>query len=372
MSAPTITTTSPSEQTTSAEFDAERHTAFGERVVGMLNDSALAFMFSIGHRSGLLDALRRLNRPATTHEIADESSLDERYVREWLGAMVTGRVIDYDPARRCYHLPAEHAEWLTREATPNNLAGIMQFMSIFGKIEDHVLDCFHNGGGVPYDKFDRFHEVMAEESFQTVVAALDDHILPLVDGLVESLEQGVEAADIGCGRGLALMHMAQRFPNSRFTGYDFSEEAIAWANSEAARRDLQNIRFEVRDAARLNEEQRFDVIFTFDAIHDQIDPHAMLAGLHRALTDGGLLLAQDIRTSSHVEKNLDHPVAPFLYTISTMHCMTVSLAHAGCGLGTCWGEELALKMFEEAGFNSVAVHTLDHDFMNNYYVCRKQ
>jgi ubiquinone/menaquinone biosynthesis C-methylase UbiE len=338
----------------------------------MLNDAALTFMLSIGHRSGLLDALRRLNRPATTHEIAEESGLNERYVREWLGALVTGRVIDYDPNTRSYQLPPEHAEWLTREATPNNLAGVMQFMSMFGKIEDHVLDCFRNGGGVPYEKFDRFHEVMAEESFQTVVAALDDHILPLVDGLVEDLERGVEAADIGCGRGLALMHMAEHYPNTRFTGYDFSQEAIDWANAKAGRRNLENIRFEVRDAAKLDDERRFDAIFTFDAIHDQIDPHAMLAGIHRALKDNGLLLAQDIRSSSHVEKNLDHPVAPFLYSISTMHCMTVSLAHEGCGLGTCWGEELALKMFEEAGFSSVAVHTLDHDIMNNYYVCRKQ
>jgi len=355
-----------------ADFDAARHEAFGERVVGMLNEAALTFMLSLGHRTGLFDTLRRLNRPATTHEIADEAGLDERYVREWLGALVTGRVVDYDPGTRSYRLPPEHAAWLTREATPNNLAGIMQFMSLFGKIEDHVLDCFHNGGGVPYEKFERFHDVMAEESFQTIVSALDDHILPLVDGLVPSLERGIEAADVGCGRGLALMHMAERFPNSRFGGYDFSQEAISWAAAEAQRRGLTNVRFEVRDAAKLEDERRFDVVFTFDAIHDQIDPHAMLAGIHRALKDDGLLLAQDIRSSSYVEKNLDHPVAPFLYTISTMHCMTVSLAHDGCGLGTCWGEELALKMFAEAGFHSVAVHTLDHDIMNNYYVCRKE
>jgi len=372
MSSLTTPAIQETESIATAPFDADRHEAFGERVVGMLNEAALTFMLSIGHRSGLLDALRRLDRPATAHEIADEAGLDERYVREWLGALVTGRVIDYDPSTHGYHLPAEHAAWLTRKATPNNLAVIMQFMSIFGKIEDHVLECFQHGGGVPYEKFDRFHEVMAEESFQTVVLALDDHILPLVEGLEQSLQHGVEAADIGCGRGLALMHLAARFPNSRFIGYDFSRDAMEWATEEAKRRKLANVAFEVRDAAKLTDEKRFDVIFTFDAIHDQVDPHAMLAGIHRALTDDGLLLAQDIRSSSHVEKNLDHPVAPFLYTISTMHCMTVSLAHSGCGLGTCWGEELALKMFEEAGFANVAVHTLDHDFMNNYYVCRKR
>jgi 2-polyprenyl-3-methyl-5-hydroxy-6-metoxy-1,4-benzoquinol methylase len=371
MSSPNLATLPPAGTTKPAGLDAQRHEAFGERMVGMLNEASLTFMLSIGHRSGLLDALRRMNRPATPYEIADESGLDERYVREWLDALVTGRVIDYDPDSRRYHLPPEHAAWLTREATPNNLAGVMQFMSLFGKVEDHVLDCFHNGGGVPYEKFDRFHEVMAEESFQTVVSALDDHILPLVDGLIDSLERGVEAVDVGCGRGLALMHMAARFPESRFVGYDFSAPAINWAQGEAKRRGLSNVHFEIRDAAELQEQQRFDVVFAFDSIHDQIDPHGMLAGIFGALKDDGLFLAQDIRSSSDVEKNLDHPVAPFLYTISTMHCMTVSLAHCGCGLGTCWGEELALKMLAEAGFADVAVHTLEHDIMNNYYLCRK-
>jgi SAM-dependent methyltransferase len=372
MSTPAFFTPAATDTADAAQFDTGRNEAFGDRVVAMLNEASLTFMLSIGHRTGLLDTMRRIHRPATTHEIADEAGLDERYIREWLGALVTGRVIDYDPATRAYRLPPEHAAWLTREATPGNLAGIMQFMAMFGKIEDHVVDCFHKGGGVPYEKFDRFHEIMAEESFQTVVAALDDHILPLVDGLVASLELGVAAADIGCGRGLALMHLAERFPRSQFVGYDFSQEAIDWANAEALRRGLMNVRFEVRDAAKLDDQRRFDIVFTFDAIHDQIDPHAMLAGIHRALKDDGLLLAQDIRSSSHLEKNLEHPVAPFLYTISTMHCMTVSLAHDGCGLGTCWGEELALRMFEQAGFANVITHTLDHDIMNNYYVCRKQ
>lgn len=371
MSTVTLPVLAPAENAETDRFDAARHEAFGDRIISMLNEASLTFMLSIGHRTGLLDTLRRLNRPATTHEIADEAGLDERYTREWLGALVTGRVVEYDPNMRCYHLPPEHAAWLTRQATPNNLAGNMQFMSMFGKIEDDVLDCFHNGGGVSYDKFDRFHEVMAEDSFQTIVSALDDHILPLVDGLAESLDEGVDAVDVGCGRGLALMHMAERFPRSRFVGYDFSKDTIDWANLESQRRGLSNVHFEVRDAAKLNDEQRFDVVFTFDAIHDQADPHAMLANIHRALKNDGVLLSQDIRSSSYVEKNLNHPVAPFLYTISTMHCMTVSLANRGCGLGTCWGEELALKMLEEAGFTSVAVHTLDHDIMNNYYVCRK-
>lgn len=351
-------------------IDSAKSEAFCEKLVDVLNQGAIGLMLSIGHRTGLFDTLARLSRPATAHEIADEASLSERYIREWLGAMVTAQIVDYDPATKTYALPAEHAAWLTRDASPNNLAQTMQWFSVLGQVEDGVVDSFRRGGGVPYEKFARFHEVMADESAQTVVAALDEHILPLVPDLIERLEASIDAADVGCGRGMALMHMAKTYPNSSFVGYDFSAEAIGWANTEAKRRGLDNVRFEVRDAAKLGLTDAFDVVFTFDAIHDQVDPHAMLAGIKEALRDGGVLFAQDIRASSHVEKNVDHPVGPFLYTISTMHCMTVSLANCGCGLGTCWGEELAVRMFDEAGFTDVATHTLEHDIMNNYYVCR--
>lgn len=362
----TATTTPP----VSPEIDDAKSEAFCERLVDVLNNGAIGLMLSIGHRTGLFDTLARLDRPATAHEIADEASLSERYIREWLGAMVTAHIVDYDPQHKTYALPAEHAAWLTRDASPNNLAQTMQWFSVLGQVEGGVVDSFRDGGGVPYEAFARFHEVMADESAQTVVAALDEHILPLVPEVIEKLEVGIDAADIGCGRGMALMHMAKTYPNSNFVGYDFSTEAIDWAKTEAKRLGLTNIRFVVRDAAKLGETDAFDVVFTFDAIHDQVDPHAMLAGIRESLREGGVLFAQDIRSSSHVEKNIDHPVGPFLYTISTMHCMTVSLANCGCGLGTCWGEELAVRMFDEAGFADVQTHTLDHDIMNNYYVCR--
>jgi 2-polyprenyl-3-methyl-5-hydroxy-6-metoxy-1,4-benzoquinol methylase len=341
-------------------------------MIRLLNDAALAFMLSIGHRSGLFDTLLNLEDWSTCEEIARAAKLDERYVRERLGALVTGRIIDLDPAGERYRLPAEHAAWLTRQATPNNLAGITQFMSRFGKVEDEVLECFRHGGGVPSEQFDRFHEVMAEDSAQSIVSALDQHILLLAAGLTDSHAAGVQSADVGCGRGLALMHLAARFPDTQFSGFDLAEAAIAWAKAEAQRRGSDNLRFEVRDAAQLGEQQRLDVLFAFDSIHDQIDPRGMLASMQKALKDDGLLLAQDIRASSHLQRKLDHPVAPLLYSISMVHCTTVSLAHNGCGLGTCCGEELALAMLNEAGFQHVEVHTLEHDIMNNYYVCRKR
>ncbi|HVG29357.1 MAG TPA: class I SAM-dependent methyltransferase [Pyrinomonadaceae bacterium] len=343
---------------------------FAEKMLGAINGSAVALMTSIGHRTGLFDVMAALP-PSSPARIAEAAGLNERYVREWLGAMTTGLVVEYDPGANTYSLPTEHAAFLTRAATPNNLAVTAQFVSILGAVEDRIVECFRHGGGVPYAAFGRFHQVMADESEQTVVAGLLDSILPLAPGLAEALRAGGDVLDVGCGSGRALNRLARAFPSSRFTGYDFSEEAVSAARREAERQGLTNVRFEARDVTRLGESEEYDLITAFDAIHDQAQPALVLRGISEALRPGGTFLMQDIRGSRHVEKNLDHPVAPFLYTISAMHCMTVSLAAGGQGLGTMWGEETAVEMLAEAGFRRVEVRQLAHDFMNNFYIARK-
>jgi 2-polyprenyl-3-methyl-5-hydroxy-6-metoxy-1,4-benzoquinol methylase len=352
-------------------LDEKRSEAFADRILETLNHGALGVMISLGHRSGLFDAMEG-RAPATSHDLAASAGLDERYVREWLGAMVTGRVVEYDPETRQYALPREHAAWLTRSASPNCLAAYSQYLGLLGSVEDDILHCFRNGGGVPYERFHRFHEVMAEDSGQSVVAALEEHVLPLAPGLAERLHEGIDVLDVGCGSGRALNRMAATFPASRFRGYDLSEEAIEVARREAEAAGLDNVVFEVRDCTHLGETASYDLICTFDAIHDQKEPGKVLAGISEALRPGGLYLMQDIKASSHLHENLDHPLAPFLYTISTMHCMTVSLAQGGHGLGTMWGRQTATRMLVEAGFTNVEIRELEHDPQNDYYLCRRE
>ncbi len=351
-------------------IDAAKAEAFAERLLGTLNAGAIAIMTSVGHRTGLFDTLATLP-PATSTQIAQAAGLNERYVREWLAAMTTGRIVAYEPTDQTYALPPEHAAFLTRAATPNNLAVSAQFISLVGGVEDGIVAAFRNGGGLHYEQYGRFHDVMAEDSAQTIVSALLDTILPLVPGLIAMLHRGIDVLDLGCGQGRALILLAQTFPTSRFTGYDAAADVIATAQTEIKQRGLKNIAFTTQDAARLDEPNRYDLICTFDAIHDQAYPRQVLRNIGRALRPGGMYLMQDIRASSQVHHNMDHPVAPFLYTISTMHCMSVSLAAGGDGLGTMWGEELALAMLAEAGFTDIAVKQLPHDFMNNYYIARK-
>jgi SAM-dependent methyltransferase len=351
-------------------LDSARADAFAERLIGTLNEGALCLMLSIGHRTGLFDAMAGMPA-ATSGELAAAAGLHERYVREWLSALVTGRIVDYDPATRRYRLPPEHASYLSRAASPDNIAVFAQYIPVMAQVEEDILHCFRHGGGVSYERYGRFHDVMAEDSTQTVVSALFEHILPLVPGLEARLAAGIDVLDLGCGRGQALLALAGAFPHSRFLGYELSAEAVAHARSQAASLGLDNLRFEQRDLSDFDataEPAAHDLITTFDAVHDQARPLGLLRGIRRALRPDGIYLMQDIRAASSVENNLDHPLGPLLYSISTMHCMTVSLAQGGEGLGTMWGRELARELLREAGFRRIDIRELAHDFQNDYYL----
>jgi ubiquinone/menaquinone biosynthesis C-methylase UbiE len=295
-------------------------------------------------------------------------------VREWLGAMVTGRIVEVDPESNRFSLPAEHASFVTRAAGADNIGLLTQYISLLGGVEDEIVECFKNGGGVPYTKFPRFHDVMAEDSGQSVLSSLESHIVPLVPALSDKLTAGIQMLDVGCGRGRIMNRLAELYSQSRFTGMDLSSEAILSAWQDASAKRLRNVEFIVADLSHFDETAEidaYDFVTTFDAVHDQAKPLNVLKGIHRTLRPDGVYLMQDIKGSSQVHKNLEHPLGPLLYTVSCMHCMTVSLAQGGEGLGAMWGEEKTREYLAKAGFRSVEKHELAHDIQNNWYVVRK-
>jgi SAM-dependent methyltransferase len=353
-----------------AEAVAENSAEFAERMIHMWNDAALALMVSVGHQTGLFDAMAELPA-ASSEQIAASAGLDERYVREWLAAMATGGIVEHDGAAGTFRLPAGHAAWLTRAAGLNNFAMGTQYIGLLARVEDQIVDCFRRGGGVPYSAFPRFQALMAEDSGAVHDATLIGVTLPLVPGLVGRLTSGIDVADVGCGSGHAVNLIGAAFPRSRVTGFDFSAAGLAAARAEAAAMELTNVGFEQRDAARLSESARFDLITAFDSIHDQARPDLVLAGIAEALRPDGVFLCVDFSASSTLAENMDHPLGPFLYTISCMHCMTVSLADGGMGLGTMWGEQKAREMLTCAGFTSIEAAHVDGDFANTYFIATK-
>ncbi|PVB61907.1 methyltransferase domain-containing protein [Labrenzia sp. 011] len=350
-------------------FDDAKAEAFAERFVGTLNEAALAVMTSLGHRAGLFDALAA-NPGHTSQGLSERADVNERYLREWLGVMVTSGVVDYDPLAAGYTLPPEHAAFLTRNASPDNMAVTTQFIGIAASVENALLERFRSGEGLCYHHFDRFHQVMAEDSAQLVVAHLVDAILPVVPGLIQRLEEGIDVADFGCGGGLAMMALARAYPDSRFHGFDLCEDAFAETAVKARREGLENLYFEARDLSCADEVGRFDLVTAFDAVHDQADPRGFLRLIRQSLRSGGVFLMQDIGGSRDLEKNIANPFAPLLYTISSMHCTPVSIGQGGPGLGAMWGVETAEEFLADAGFASVRMHRLPHDPINAYFTAR--
>ena len=353
--------------------DHARAEACAGKLMTVLNHGALCLMVSVGHRTGLFDTMSRTS-PASSAEIARRAGLNERYVREWLGAMVTGGIVEFDPGHGTYSLPPEHAAFLTRAASADNIAAFGQYIAVLGSVEDEIVDCFKRGGGVPYERFPRFHDVMAEDSGQSVMSSLESHILPLVPGLTGRLDAGIRVLDAGCGRGRIITRLAELYPRSRFVGMDLSRQATAYAREEAARAGLTNVEFVEIDLSTFDvtaDPDAFDLVTTFDAIHDQARPLSVLKGIHRTLKSDGVYLMQDISGTGHVDKDVAHPLGTFLYTVSCMHCMTVSLAQGGEGLGARWGEEKTREYLAKAGFASVITRRLAHDIQNNWYVVTK-
>lgn len=352
------------------KLDLEKAEAFGHHFGGMLNGGFAILSASIGHKTGLFDTMSTLP-PSTTHEIAAAAGLQERYVREWLGAMTTSGIVEYDGVSDTYSLPPEHAAILTRAAGPGNFAAYAQFLGVMAEVEDKVIQCFRHGGGVGYEHYTDFHRTMAELSAMTHDALLVDVVLPMAPGVTEALESGITGADVGCGQGHAVNILARRFPKSTFVGFDINDGALDVGRKEAADLGLTNASFDQCDAPTLDRPETFEFMTTFDAVHDQADPRGMVAAIFRALKPGGTWLCSDISASSHVGENRDHPLGPMLYTVSCMHCMTVSLAGDGEGLGAMWGVQQAREIFTAAGFTDIAVHQIEGDPANNFYICRK-
>lgn len=343
--------------------------AFSHQLFAHFTSSFVTVMVDIGHRVGLFEALAQ--GPATSTALASRSGLQERYVREWLGTIVTAGIGRYEPTTEQYSLPAEHAACLTGDSYWNS-APFSMLSGLLAQHLDGVTQAFRNGGGVAYQEYrPEFTDVMDGIGRAVYDRVLVDGIVPLTGDLPLLLRSGARVADIGCGTGHSTNLLARAFPGSTFVGYDIAADAIETARDEARDYGLTNVTFAVQDVAQLGSQREFDAVFAFDAIHDQTDPVRVLDRVHDALAPDGYFAMLDIRASSHLENNIDNPAAPLLYGISTLHCLTISLAEHGAGLGTVWGHELATRLLKQAGFIGTEVLEVPEDPLNLLYVSRR-
>jgi SAM-dependent methyltransferase len=348
--------------------DPDRTRAFGEQLLGMLTGDMLTMLIGIGHRTGLFEAAAR--GPATSAELAERAGLHERYVREWLGAMVTGGIMEYDPADRRHSMPAAHAALLTG-ATSRNIGPMANSLRTLGTVLPQVEQCFVDGGGVSIAEYAAVSAGGLGETWRHVYDEhLVDGFLGRVPGLPDRLRAGARVLDLGCGTGHAVNVMARAFPRSTFDGLDIATAAIADAEAERAALGLANAAFAVGDAADLDPGRPYDVITAFDAIHDQAAPEVVLRGVRNALAPDGVFVMIDTKFATRLEDNIGNPYAPLSYGISLLFCVPTSIATGGSGLGAMWGQERAREMLAEAGFGDVQVLDTPRP-QNCMYVCRK-
>ena len=365
----TITEQTTTKQTSlePTEVDVAAIEEFAGKLVETITGSLLTSLIEIGRRTQLFELATA--GPATSVELAERGGLDERYVREWLAAMTTAGIFEYNPDERRFWLPAEHAAVLTGN-TYDNLAPVAYLVSAITRQGDAVARCFTEGGGVPWEAYlPEIHDIMDVLWQPMYRDILVQQILPLAPGLVEKLEAGTRVADVACGSGNSTLALARRFPNSTFVGYDLDAEAVAMARSRAG--ELTNVSFEVADAATLTSEEPYGAAFVFLAVHDQARPLEVLTSIRSILEPGGTFLMDEPSISSNLEDNIGNPIASMTYGISLLHCMTVSLAQGGAGLGTGWGEQVARRLLSEAGFGAVEVYDAPGDPGNAIFVTHR-
>ena len=355
--------------------------SFAQYMSRILNHSALNLALALGYKTRLFDVMQDMSKPHRAQTIAARAGLNVRYVREWLGVMVCGKIIEVisgEDVPDRFFLPPDHAALLTRNAGATNLGVYTQEIPLLTVCAmEAVLDGFYTGKGVSYANYPTFQRFMSQLANAKHQQTLIDKFLPSIDAgrMLQDLHRGLRVCDLGCGEGVALMLMAEAFPASKFVGIDIDNDVIHKARVAADQQKLANIDFFQADAARLKEDHKwhasFDYITAFDAIHDQTQPLEALKSVYALLKPKGVFSMVDIAASSQIAQNRNHPLGPFLYTVSLMHCMPVGLNDGGTGLGMMWGEQRAVEYLRKAGFKDIRVLDIPEDPFNLHYLCLK-
>ena len=340
-------------------MDRERVASFLDRFVGYAAGATTMALLAVADRTGLLEWMAD-HQPGTAEEIADGAGLEIRYVREILSGLAAAGAVEWDPNAGTFNLPPEHALFLADEGSPYYMGGWIDMVPTLMAQVDGVAKATREGGGVAFTEFgEAIVRGIDRGNTPSQKAFLIDRWLPAIPGLVNRLAAGIRVGDVGCGTGTVAALMATAFPSSQVTGFDISAHSL-----EIARERWRgpNLEFVEAAAESIPVDPPFDFVTTFDVIHDLSDPLAGLARIREALSEDGQYLMMEPNAGTRLEENL-HDRGALLYGVSTLHCMTQSLAVGGEGLGAAWGREMAEDYAHRAGFS---VFTPLEDITNKF------
>jgi SAM-dependent methyltransferase len=351
-----------------ATMDQAKVEAFAERAVGDYSGMMTVALCHVGDRLGLFKDLR-VNGPATAEELAERTGLNERYVAEWLRGLAAPGYLDWDEQAGRYELSPEHAMVLAVEGSPVFLGGAYQMFKGMLQPLDHIVRAFKEGGGAGQDQYgDDLWAGMERFTHSWFENLLLQEWIPSMPSVRNKLESGCDYADVGCGSGRALIKLAQAFPRSRFVGYDLFPTQVQRARANIQARGLRD-RVSV-DTADVVEglPEPYDVISTYDVVHDAVDPLGLLKGIRKSLKPDGTYICLDVNCADRHEEN-EGPLAALFYGFSVLYCMTTSLANGGGGLGTCGLPEAKCReLCTAAGFSEVRRVPMENPFNNLYEI----
>ncbi|MGH7917520.1 MAG: class I SAM-dependent methyltransferase, partial [Candidatus Binataceae bacterium] len=328
---------------------------------------ALAY---IADRLGIFQALAD-GGALTSEQLASRTGLNERYIREWLATMAAANYVDYAAGAHAFSLNPAQRTVLLDQRSPLNMAGGFQYAIACIRQLPALTEAFRHGGGVRFADFgeeisDAIRR-MFQPGYEQWVAA---EWIPALPEIHQRLRTGGEAAEVGCGSGQCLIPVARSFPNSRFVGYDLDPASLARARKRIDEEGIANrVRCEQVAAEAIPERDYFDLVMAFNCIHDMANPRGALHAICQALKPEGAMLWSEAKASDRLEDNLNS-WGRSMYGASTMHCMTVSLATGGEGLGSVIGPGLARELAREAGFTRFAALPVDNQF-HQIFVLRK-
>ena len=344
-----------------SKLDLEKARQVAQTVIGDVATVVHGALCYIGDRLGLFKAMAAAG-PVTVAQLATKSGQSERYIREWLGSMAAAHYVEYDPSGATYFLTPEYAAALADEDSPFFIGSYFQMAQAAVAVAPKVADAFTSGKGVTQAEYPTgFFEAAERNSRTRYLHKLLRKWLPAMPQVVAALNAGGTAADVGCGGGRAAIMIAQAFPKARVTGFDIHAESIERARRNAAAAGVADrATFEVANGSELPR-RGFDLVSTFDVVHDSVDPVALMRGIRGALKPDGTYLVQEINISGDIKDNI-RPMGKMVYSVSTLYCMTSSLAHGGAGIGAAMGEEKARELAAQAGFAKFTRLPIKDDF----------
>jgi SAM-dependent methyltransferase len=324
-----------------------------ERFFGAVNGYMTFYALALGHRTGLLAAI--LEEAGTVEQIATRAGTHERSTREWLAVMTAAGFVRHDAG--VFQMVDGQAPLFNGQVLPFDPMVLLQLTDVMARLMPELERAVREGVGVPYALYQpEFSAAQDAMNAPLYAQFLVSDWIPSVDGLAERLTAGLDVADIGCGGGRALCLLAEAFPASRFVGYDVDDAALALGRDRASAQGLGNVRFVHHDVADLALEAELDVVLAVDAVHDQARPLEVVSGVRRALRPHGIFIMVEPTAAGDLDLDVQNPMAVTGFMTSLGHCIQVSVAAGGPGLGGMWGRTGADALLADAGYSEVTHH----------------